>query len=240
MINPSTEFLNLITQTNNCKKIVDLRVNASRFNSLIKSSPSDTFTHVRSLSIHQFGRPVEISRMNTVSLHPTHLSISYDGKLDFQTFYHIFELIPSSVMHFTVSCDSISCSHYRPDILFVKASGWNVTIENFLLRVNHTSRSLVNNCFQRHEKCILRTIIDFIKIMSLIRNIRIVTQGSIEPLLDLIEWTTSMDMCRRVERIQLKGRNIILQDHQLMENIQQITDELHKIRQTIEFHVEIK
>ena len=227
-------------QINNCDKIVDLRVKGSRFNSLMGSISSDAFIHIRSLSIQQFGRPVEISKINTQPLCPTHLSITYEGKLDFQNFYPIFELIPSSVKHFTVSCDSISCSHYRPDILFVKASGWNITIETFLLRVNHTSRSLVNNCFQRHEKCVLRTITDFIKIMSKIRNIRIVTQGSIEPLLDLIEWTTSMDMCRRVEKIEIKGKNIILQDHQLLQNIQQITDELHKIRQTIEFHVQIQ
>ena len=239
VVDPSKEFFNVMSETNNLDKIVDLHLPANHFSQTTKLMSTNTFDHVRSLHIHHLEGLRDIQTIKQYFVYLISLTLSYT-KLDFQRLYPIFEVLPTLVRDFIIHCDSIACSHYCSDIIFVKLTNLNTTVENFVLHINHTSRSLINKCFQRYEKCILRTITDFIKIMSNIRNIRIVTKGSIEPLLDFIEWTTSMDMCRRVETIQIRGRNIILQDKQLHRNIQEIIDQLHETRESIRFNVQIQ
>ena len=93
-----------------------------------------------------------------------------------------------------------------------------------------------------YRKCVLRTITDFIKIMSpKIKYVRvIVNKGNIETLLDVNQWIDLVKMCTRLEKITLKVIRNMSPDKKFVQKIQEIDDSLHDIRQSIKFQVEVK
>jgi hypothetical protein len=82
---------------------------------------------------------------------------------------------------------------------------------------------------------------DFIKIMSNIRYIRIIiNKGYAETLLDTNEWATLVTLCNKLEKITLKVITNMSIDTQLEEKIQVIDNKLHTIRPSIKFEVKVK
>jgi hypothetical protein len=206
----------------------------------MKLATSDTFKNVQSLTIFNFQDKKQICEMRISFPILNHLSLRYDGEIDFHKILKIFELISPSIKRLEIYCDSMSCSHYRLEHLFTRVNDLNRTVESFVLYLNYISRSLVNNCSQAFTKCVLRTIGDFIKIMSNIRYVRIITQGSIDPLLDATEWGNGLiDRCRQLEYIKLKTTKTGLNGTQFDEKIQEIVNALFNKRESIIFEVQV-
>jgi hypothetical protein len=241
VIKPSKEFIKIINQSNNQEKILSLRLEANQFKPTMKLASSNTFTNVKSLTIYNFQDTKQICEMKIYFPTITYLSLRYDGKIDFHQVCKIFEIISCSTKRLDIYCDSISCSHYRLEHLFVRTNEFNKTLESFVLHVDHISRSLVNNCRQAFRECVLRTITDFIRVMSNIRYVRIITnKSSIKTLLDIVEWVALLDICQQLESIKLKGMKMGLNDEQLDQKFQEIVKELHSKRECIKFEVQIK
>jgi hypothetical protein len=234
--------MNTINQSSNYDKILSLRLEANQCQLTMKLATSDTFKNVKSLTIFNFQDKKQICEMRIYFPILNHLSLRYDGEIDFHKILKIFELISSSIKRLEIYCDSISCSHYRLEHLFTRANDLNRTVESFVLYLNYVSRSLVNNCIQTHQKCVLRTIADFIKIMPNIRYVRIITnRSSIEPLLDATEWGNGLlDMCQELNKITLKATKTESTGKQLdSEKIRKIEIELHKKRPSMKFKVQM-
>ncbi len=241
VIRPSKEFIETINQSHNHDKILSLRLDESQFRRIIRLATSNTFANVRSLTIFNFEDKKQIWEMRTHFPVLNHLSLHYDGELDFHQICKIFELIPPSVKRFEISCHSIKCSHYRHEHLFTRVDP-NETVESFALRVNSIPSLFVNRCIQSHKKCILRTITDWMKIMLNIQYVRIITnQGHIEPLLDDTEWGNGfVTRCSKLNKIVLKAATTKLCKEELDKRIKATADALHSKRQSIEFKVTLK
>ncbi len=241
VIKPSKEFIKIINQSNNQEKILSLRLEANQFKPTMKLASSNTFTNVKSLTIYNFQDTKQICEMKIYFPTITYLCLRYDGEIDFHKVCKIFGLISLSIKRLEIYCDSISCSHYRLEHLFVRTNEFNKTLESFVLHVDHISQSLVNNCRQSHKKCVLQTITDFIKILSNVRYVRIITKkSSIETLLDSVEWTALLDMCQQLEKISLKGTGNASRHIQLVEQIEQIENDLRSKRESMKFEVGMK
>jgi hypothetical protein len=244
VIRPSEEFIDTINQNNNQDKILSLRLEANQFQQTMKFASSNTFTNVTSLTVINFQEMKQICEIRTYFSRVTYLSFHYDGKIDFHKASNIFNLIPRSIKCFHIHCNSIQCSHYRPDYIFTKIEKFNTTVESFVLHVNYvnyvnqTSQSIINMCMENLVKCALRTIIDFIRIMTNIQDVRIIlNEGSINNFLDVDEWIVLMDMCLQLKKINLKGKKTIPYDIQLAEEMK---DEFRNKRGSMELEIQVK
>lgn len=237
LIDPSEEFLRTMTEMNNQDKIICVHLDAGRLKEIMRPDFANTFTNVKSLDISEPHEPQLIARIRIYFPKLTDLSLRYDGEIDFHKLYKIPNIVPSSVKRVNIHCASICCSHYYPRHLFVRTNNFNITLETFVLYVKHISGSLLNRCSEGHRKCVLRTIIDFTKIMSNIRRIRVITKGSIEKLLDKGEWKALVNACEQLKEIILRILRKTSLETPLVENIQEIENELHTIRTSIRFEV---
>ncbi len=244
VIRPSEEFINTINQSNNQDKILSLRLEANQFQQTMKFASSNTFTNVTSLTVINLQEIKEICEIRTYFSRIIYLSLHYDGEIDFHKISKIFDLIPRSIKRFYIHCNSIQCSHYRQDYVFAKIKNFNTTMESFVLHVNDVnhvnqiSRSIINMCTQLFPKCPLRTIVDFIRIMSDIQDVRIIlNEGSIDNFLDVPEWIVLMEMCLQLKKINLKGKKTIPYDVQLAEEMK---DEFHNKRRSMELEIQVK
>lgn len=117
-------------------------------------------------------------------------------------------------------------------------NNFNTTIESLMLHVSDISMSSISNCVQGYNKCILRTLTDFIKIMSNIRYVRVIIEnGNVETLLDIDEWKSLAKMRNQLDKITLKAIRNMSYDTQLEEKIQEVKNGLHDIREFIQFEV---
>ncbi len=241
IIHPPEKFMRTVSQKIKPEKINTLRLEARHVEQTMKLASSNTFKNVKSLTIDNLEKKTKIYYIKKYIPSPIHLSTHYENEVNFHTLSKIFKLISNSVKRLETHCDSIHCSHYRTDFVFTGISDLNTSVEYFVLNVGHTSLSIVNKCRQYHPKCELRTITDFIKIMSNIRYIRIIINtGYAETLLDTNEWATLVTLCNKLEKITLKVITNMSKDTQLAENIRVIDNELHTIRPSIKFEVKVK
>ena len=241
VIKPSEQFIRAISRSNEQRKMISLRLEASRFKQMMESASFWTFASVRSLMITDLQEMKQIPKIVDNFSALTFLSLRCDGRVDFQEICRIFNFIPNSVKRLDIHCDGITCSHYRFDHLLCKIKDFNITVESFVLKVNQISRSLVNHCAQVHSRCVLRTITDFIRIMSNIQYVRIVANKSnLESLLDVDQWTSLLDMCLKLQKISLQGMKNTLPDAQFDQTIEEIATSMHNVRQSIDFEIQVK
>jgi hypothetical protein len=239
LIEPSEKFLKKIIPKIEHEQIDCLHLKANQFNRIMELSPLNTYTKVQALILEKF--PEKILGYNIRKYFPgvTYFSIHYDGEVNFHRVCKIFQLIHDSIKRFEIHCDAILCSHRRLEYLFNIVRS-NIHIESFILYLDHTSWSVLNKCGQSYRKCLLKTIIDFIRIMSNIRCVRIiVNKGYVETLLGVDEWTELVENCRNLEKITLKVMKNMSQDIKLGEKIQEIENSLHNIRPSIQFQVKV-
>jgi hypothetical protein len=223
------------------ERINSLRLEACHFERTMKLAFSDTFKNVQSLTIDNLEKINQIYYIERYIPNPIHLSACYKNKVDFHTLRKIFKLISNSVKRFETHCDSIPCSHCRTDLLFTGITYLNTSVESFVLNIGHTSSSIVNKCRENYPKCELRTIADFIRIMSNIRYVCVIlNKGNVETLLDVNEWVSLVTFCNKLEKIKLKMITKPSKDTQIAQKIQDIENQLHTIRESIKFEVKVR
>ena len=227
-----------INQSNNHKKIVSLHLEANQYKQTIKLADSNTFANVQSLTIFNFQDEKQIYDMRIYFPILIYLSLRYYEEIDFHGIPKIFSRIPSSIERLDIYCDSIICSHYRSDYIFAKIVQFNTTVKSFMLHMDYPPRSLVNNCVRRYPKCVLRTITDFIRIMSNIQYFRVIlNEGSVVHFLDEVEWMCVMDMCQQLEKISLKTKKSMSYD---IPSVEKIGKELRQKRESMKLEVQVK
>jgi hypothetical protein len=87
----------------------------------------------------------------------------------------------------------------------------------------------------------LKTITDFIRVISRIQYIRIIiNEGKVDTLLDVDEWLKVVKECRQLNKISIKVLKNISQGTQYVSKIQEIQDGLHNIRESITFQVTVR
>ncbi len=238
IIEPSDKFMKTIISKIEHEQIISLSIKANQFERAMQLASSNTFTNVKSLTLENFQKPMEIYDIKRYIPSPTCLSVRYDQQADFHNICKIFNLIPYSIKLLQIYCDFIRCSHHRIDLLFARVDNFNFSVESFVLNVDHTSKSIVNMCAQYHTKCVLRTITDFIQIMSNIRYVRIIvkTKGNPDTLLDVNEWMNLVNMCKQLKKITLQVINKP-EDTQLQQKIEEIKNALNN---NIIFKVKVK
>ena len=236
VIKPSEEFIKTMIESNNQDKILSLRLDGNQFALAMKPAVSDTFANVTSLTIINLQEMKQIFEIPIYFSNVTSFRLHYDGEIDFQNLWRIFNLLPRSIKRLDIDCASIKCSHDQK-VVFAKIGKFNRTVESFVLHLDHTARQLVNGCTQTYVKCVLRTITDFIRIMSNIRDVRLIlNEGSINNFFDTLEWHSLMDMCQQLEEIHLKGKKSDPYDMRLRE---EMANELREKRQSLVFVVQV-
>ena len=233
VIDPSEEFLSLMTETNHLDKIIGLHVQADRFKSMVTSISSGTFVHTQSVRLQKLCGRGNLPGIRLHFPHITFISLLYYEQVHCQRLCQIFNIIPPSIHCLTVRCPSIQCSHHTDKFFFVRLIEWNTTIQTFILHVKSTASLLVEKCFKRNSHCLLNTILQFIELMQCVRDVRIIIEDNIETLLNLAEWTNFLDnYCQKLVRIKLKGKRSPFFNEQSWHA-------LREIRPSIDFKIEV-
>jgi hypothetical protein len=239
IVQPTDEFMRTMIQKINYERIISLRLKADNLRSIMEYRSAVIFSNIIILILDNLQDVNQINEVKTFISNLTCLSLRYEDEISFHRLGRIANRIQIPIKRFEIYCTSIACSHDRPELLFIKKH--NPTIETFVLNVAHTSLSLVNNCVQNYAKCVLRTITDFIKIMSNIRYVYvIINKGNVETLLDVDEWMAVAKRCEQLEKITLKVIKNMSKDTQLAQKIQEMENGLHIIRESIKFEVKVK
>jgi hypothetical protein len=236
---PSDEFMRTMIQKISCERISSLRLKADNLDSTMAFPFARILGNIKFLVLDnpQYMNQVNEAKRYFSSL--TCLSLRFDNEVDFHSLDRIFNQIPISIKRFEIHGASVVCSHHHTELLYGR--NINSMIESFVLSVVHTPTLLINNCVQGHNKCVLRSIIDFIKMIPNIRYVRvIINQGHIETLLDGNEWMSLVEKCKQLDKITLKVLRNMSQNVQLEQKIQDIKNSLHNTRQSIKFEIKTK
>ena len=227
VIHPSKEFVESMIETNNLDKILDLRIQANQHKASLNYSSTNSFNHLTF---------TDIDFIDTL----TSLTVFYHEKIDLLQCSEILVRSPSSIKHFSIHCDAIKCVYCSLKILDIPVTQINQTIETFALHLNDRSQSPAEICCPEFVKCLLTIILHFIKsYMANIRHIRIFQNGSIQMLLDPLEWTELINKCPRLDTIKLRGKDETFLEMNSHENVQRVREVLCSIRETINFNVQV-
>jgi len=238
---PPEKFMRTVSHKIKPERINTLCLEACHFERTMKLAFSDTFKNVQSLTIDKLEKKNKICDIKRYIPNLIYLSTRYENEVDFHTLSKIFKQISNSVKRFEIYCRSIRCSHHRIDLLYANIVNFNTTIESIVLNVDQIFFSLVNKCGQHHRKCELKTITDFIKIMSNIRYVCVIlNKGNVETLLDVNEWVSLVTFCNKLDKIKLKMITKPSKDTQIAQKIQDIENQLHTIRESIKFEVKVR
>ncbi|UJR07899.1 hypothetical protein I4U23_012181 [Adineta vaga] len=92
-----------------------------------------------------------------------------------------------------------------------------------------------------YNTCVLKTLVDFMKIMASIQYVFVnVHYGDIGKLLDMIEWKGLLQMRRTLKKVTLQGTNSVIEETQLTQKALQIQQQLVTDGRTIKFKVKLK
>jgi hypothetical protein len=241
IVEPSDEFMNTMILQIHQERINYLRLKADHFQQTMQLATLDTFNNVKSLTIDNFQKPIQIYNIKTYFPNLIYLSLLYNEETYFHSTCKILNLIPASIKRLKLHCISIHCSHYRPDFFFTTIDNRNINIESLVLYMDRTSKSIISRCAQLYNKCLLKTITDFIRVISRIQYIRIIiNEGKVDTLLDVDEWLKVVKECRQLNKISIKVLKNISQGTQYVSKIQEIQDGLHNIRESITFQVTVR
>ncbi|CAF1288134.1 unnamed protein product [Adineta steineri] len=240
IIEPSETFMRTMIHTIMPEQIVSLRIKADHHKSTIELAPPATFNHVKKLTLVNFQKN-QIIDFQKYFTRLTCLSLFYEEQMCFHSFMKIFNYLNSPIKQFEIHCRNVLCSHRRTDLIFQKLNTLNYTIEHLILNIAHISMTIVNKCFQSYTTCLLKTIIDFIKIMTNIQCIHIIiNQGSIEKLLDINEWKSLVTGCRKLKKVILHGKRSMLQDEKLKQQALEIQNQMSNGKRKIDFEIKLK
>ncbi|CAF1465902.1 unnamed protein product [Rotaria sordida] len=238
IIEPSDIFMKTLIKKINYEKIVSLHIKATSFNSTIKLVPSYIFNNVQSFTLVNLEDKNQINQFKKYFPNLIRLSFYYDIPVDFCVLCRIINQIPSSVKRFEIHCRHIHCPHRNGRQLITRINQTNDTVEYFLFNMVHSFKTLINNCFQGYNTCFFISIIDFIKSMSSVQDVRlIINEYNMKKCLDINEWKNLVDMRRQLKNMTLQTVRRMSQDIQITEKVREIQKELSTVRQTIEFQV---
>ena len=221
--------------------IISLHIQADCFQERKKLDTSAMLSSINFLTLYNLEAISQIADIRTYLPNITDLSIRSDDQIEFHTLCRIFNVIPDSIKKFKIYGSSIPCTHKQTGLLFNRMYNFNKSIELFILNVNNIQTSLSHNCAQYYETCILRTICDFIRVMSKIQSIYIVINtGDIETLLDTNEWKTLVEICTELKKITLIVKTNISKNLQLRQKIEEVMHTLEDVRGSIQFQVKLR
>jgi hypothetical protein len=242
VVEPSEKFMRTVIQKIKPERIISLQIEADHFGPTMELASRDTFKNIKSLTLKNLPKKIGDYEIKKYFPNPTHFSLHYEEEMAFHSVSDIVDLMPDSIKQFEIHCGSILCSHNRLDLLFNRIVHSTMNVHTFVLNVDHTFSSLINQCVQNYNYCLLRTITDFIRIMSLnIEHVSvIINKGNVKTFLDKDEWMELVKICKKLKKITLKVIKNTSQSKELQEKIQEIENGLHIIRRSIQFEVKIK
>jgi hypothetical protein len=240
IIEPSDIFMKTMIEKIDREQIVSLCLKAAYFKSTMELSSSTIFNNIKILTLLNLQHVSQINDFKIFSPNLTCLSLCNEKEMDFHTLCRIFNHIQNSIKRLKIHCSYILCSHRRTDLIFKNLKQLNRTIEYLLVDVAHMSMPLRNDCSQYYNTCLLKTTIDFIKIMPNIQYVHlIINEGNVERLLDVNEWKSLVPACRRLKKVILQVTKSMSQDKQLAEKVLKIQKELCHGEQTIKFEMRL-
>jgi hypothetical protein len=241
IIEPSDIFMKTMIEKIDREQIVSLRLKAAYFKSTMELSSSTIFNNIKILTLLDLQRVGQINNFNIFFPNLTCLSLCYDKEMDFHTLCRIFNHFQNSIKRLKIHCGYVLCSHRRTDLIFKKLNQLNRTIEYLQVDVAHMSMSLRHDCSQYYNTCLLKTTIDFIKIMLNIQYVHlIINEGNVERLLDVNEWKSLVPACRQLKKVILQVTKSMSQDTQLAEKVLKIQKDLSNGEQIIKFEMKSK
>ncbi|CAF1159606.1 unnamed protein product [Adineta ricciae] len=237
--NPSDEFMAAIINRIPSELIIALRIKVDDLSSklqLLKDKKASA--NVTRLILTNIER---LDRMNDYLAYfanVTCLSLCYASNIDFRNLCNCIRYFPSSVKRLKIACTNVLCSHNRMDYLFSKSCHFNSTIEHLLISIELISTSIVNSCHQYHPICELKTIADFIRVLTNIQDVRIVVHhGNLVRLLDLVEWKGVLQLRPTLKKIVLKPSTNVIVDEQARQKALDIQQQMAAVNRIIEFEI---
>ncbi|CAF1089429.1 unnamed protein product [Adineta steineri] len=199
---PSKEFIDLIRQKINLQQIVSLRVKSVPIWPDFEISYLSVFTNVISLTLLN---PWNIDQIKTYTiLFPklNCLSLWYDDEVNFNTLSDILQQsFCQQIRRFEIHCAATSCSHFQCPP-YVK----NLNVRYFLFYFGHYSLLSTAQCTEQNKSCFLLGIIDFIKSMTNVRYVRLITnKHNLDEVSDYNQWKTLLDVCPNLKRITIES-----------------------------------
>ncbi|CAF1229144.1 unnamed protein product [Adineta steineri] len=199
---PSKEFIDLIRRKINLQQIVSLRVKSVSMWPDFEISYLSVFTNVVSLTLLN---PRNIDQIKTYTiLFPklNCLSLWYDGEVNFYTLNHILQQsFCQKIRRFEIHCAITPCSHFQCPP-YVK----NLNVRCFLFYLGHYSLRSMTQCTTQYKSCFLLGIINFIKSMTNVRYVGLITNKyHLDKVSDCNQWKTLLDACPDLKKITIEN-----------------------------------
>ena len=216
-------------------KINALHLQAYKYKQTLKKIPNRQFRFVQSLIIEELYDNLQIPDLKNHFPSLISCTFHFNDEINIRRLCRLPNLLPKTLERFQIRCSTLSCSHDRFKYLYMESTFPNQNIQIFVLHLFEFSQSNHDSCFQMLDKCQLRTILDFIRIMIYIQRIQlIIYEDNLDVLLDVCQWIQLVEYCQRLNRITIKVKAKNTCDLSIVNRIQH---ELKSVRNQINFQV---
>ncbi|CAF1535741.1 unnamed protein product [Adineta ricciae] len=194
---PNAEFIEKILGKLQPTQIVSLYINNLSMYSEDELVCFTSYTRLTSLTLLNDQTQYYDRNMKMYFPNLLRLSFCYDYPICPRKLYDVWHYTLSNITRLEIRCPDLFYNN-----TFVPYYEQNYSIQYLLLDVSHYPFVSTNEYSQGDSRCFLEIIIDFIKAVTDIRYLQIIThRDNVENLRNIVLWTDTMRLCSQLKKI---------------------------------------